>query len=57
MNDIMIIGYQFRKPTFDNHNTKVLLTASSKTMNTDKDSIIDVLVSKRLLERALTDDS
>ena len=43
---------------FEDHNTKVLLTASSKTMNnTDKDSKINVLVSKRLLEIALTDDS
>lgn len=38
----MIIGYIFKELIFEDHNTKVLLTASSKTRNTHKDSIINV---------------
>lgn len=42
---------------FGDQNTKVLLTASSKTMNNTDNDKINILVSKRLLEIALTDDS
>ena len=44
--DNIIIGCLFKEPIFEDHNTKVLLTASSETMNnTDKVSKINVLVS------------